>query len=65
MHLMRKDEVVDGDIYYYDVLFLSWVSKHEGEGLQAALGSFLFMKVRQTTMEDPFMDPCIFLLNIW
>ena len=58
----EEDEVVDGDIYYCDVLFLSWVSKHEGEDLQAALGSFLFIEVYQTIMEVPFMDPYIFLL---
>ena len=61
----KKDEVVDGDIYYYDVIFLSWVSKHEGEGLQSAPGSFLFMEVCQTTMEDLFMDPCVFLLQTY
>ena len=58
----KEDEVVYWDIYYYDVLFFSWVSEHEGEDLQATLGPFLFKGVCQNTMEDPFMDPCVFLL---
>jgi len=35
-----------------DVLFLSWVSKHGEEDLHAELGSFLFMGVCQTIIED-------------
>ena len=54
--------MVDGDIYYCDVLFFTWVSKHEEEDLHAALGSFPFMGVCQTIIEDSFMGPCIFLL---
>ena len=54
--------MVYGDIYYYGVLFLTWVSKHEEEDFHAALGSFPFMGVCQNIIEDSFMGPCIFLL---
>ena len=51
----------DGDIYYYDIFFLTWTPKHEKEDLLTAHGSFLFL-VCQNTMEDSLMDPCIILL---
>ena len=55
---------MDGDIYYCDIFFLTWISKHEKEGFHATLGSFLFMGVCQTPMEELFMDPCISLLPV-
>ena len=58
----KDDRVVDGDIYYGDMFFLTWASKHEKEDLHAAHSSFLFMDAYQTTMEDSFMDPCVILL---
>ena len=60
----ENDGGVDGGIYYCDMFFLTWVSKHKKEDLHAAYGSFLFMGVCHTTMEDLFMDLCIILLSI-
>ena len=58
----ESDGVVDGDIYYQGVIFLTWVSKHKKEDLHAAHGTFLFIGVCPTTMENLFMDPYIILL---
>ena len=55
---------MDGDIYYCDMFFLVWISKHKRKELHAAHDSFLFMGVCITPMEDLFMDPCIILLSI-
>ena len=60
----ESDEVVDGNIYYCDMFFLTWISKHKKEDPHAAHGSFLFMGVCQITMENLFMDPCIILLSV-
>ena len=60
----KRDGVVDGNIYYRDMIFLTWISKYKKEDLHAAHGSFLFMGVCHTTMEDLFMDPYIFLLLV-
>ena len=60
----ESDGVVDGNIYYRDILLLTWISKHKKEDFHAAPGSFLFMGVCQTTMEDLFMDSCIILLLV-
>ena len=46
----ESDEVVDGDIYYRDVIFLTWISKHKKEDPYAAHDSFLFMRVCYATM---------------
>ena len=37
----ESDGVVDGDIYYHDMIFLTWISKHKKKALHAKLGSFL------------------------
>ena len=58
----KSDGVVDGDICYQGVIFLTWVSKHKKEDLHAAHGTFLFIGVCPTTMENLFMDPYIILL---
>ena len=55
---------MDGDIYYCNMFFLTWISKPKKKGLHATHGSFLFMGVCQNTMEDLFMDPCIILLPV-
>ena len=61
---MRLNGVVDGNIYYKDMIFLTWISKHEKEDLHAAHGSFLFIGVCHTTMKDLFMDPYIIFLLV-
>ena len=48
---------MDGNIYYIDMIFLTWISKHKKGDLPAAYDSFLFM-------EGLFMDPIIILLSI-
>ena len=53
----ESDQVVDGNIYYIDMIFLTWISKHKKEGIHRAHCSFIFMGVCHTTMEDLFMDP--------
>ena len=60
----ERDGVVDGNIYYRDMIFLAWISNHKKGDLHAAYVSFLFMGVCHTTMEDLFMDPCIILLPV-
>ena len=52
----ESDGVVDGDIYYYDMIFLNWISKNKKKALHVAHGSFLsihqgFMEIYHTTME--------------
>ena len=59
----ENDGVVDGIIYYRDMIFLTWISKHKKDDLHAAYDSFLFMGVCHTTMEDLFMYICIILLS--
>ena len=58
-----NDEVMDENIYYKDVIFLTWISKHKKGDLHAAHGSFLFMGVCHTTMEELFTYICIILLS--
>ena len=60
----ESDGVVDGDIYYCDMIFLTWISKHKKKDLYAVHGSFLFMGVCHTTMEDLFMGPIIIFLSL-
>ena len=60
----ESDGVVDGDIYYYDMFFLNYISKHKEKYPHAAHGSFLFMGVCHTTMEGLFMYLCIILLPV-
>jgi len=59
----ENDGVVYGFIYYCGMFFLTWISKHKKEDLHAAHGSFLFMGVCKTTMENLFMDPCIIFIS--
>ena len=59
----ENDEVVDGNIYYIDMIFLNWISKHEKRGLHASHGLFLFIGVCHTTMEELFTYICIILLS--
>ena len=56
------DGVVDGNTYYRDMIFLTWISKHKKGDLIAAYDSFLFISVCHTTMESLFMDLNIILL---
>lgn len=60
----ESDGVVDGDIYYRDMILLTWISKHKKGDLHAANVSFLFMGVCHSTMEELFMDLCIILLLV-
>ena len=60
----ENDGVVDGDIYYCDMLFLTWISKPKKEDSNAAYDSFLFMRICHTTMESLFSDPIIILLSV-
>ena len=60
----ERDGVVDGNIYYIDMIFLTWISKHKKEDLHLRYGSFLFIGVCHTIMEDLFMDPIIILLSL-
>ena len=60
----EKDGVMGGDIYYYDMFFLAWISKYMRKDLHVAHDSFLFMRGCYTTMEDLFMGPYIFLLLV-
>ena len=60
----ESDGVMDGDIYYHDMIFLTWISKHKKKYLHAAYDSFLFMGVCHTTMEGLFMDLIIILLSV-
>ena len=49
------DGVVDGNIYYRDMIFLTWISKYKKGDLHVPYGSFLFMGVCHTTMEESFI----------
>ena len=60
----ENDEVVDGNIYYRDMIFLTWISKHKKGDLPITYDSFLFMGVCHTTMEGIFMDLIIILLSV-
>ena len=60
----ENDRVVDGFIYYCDIFFLTWTPKHDKGDLHEAYGSFLFIGVCHTTMEDSFMDPVTILLSL-
>ena len=55
---------MDGLICLYGMFYLTWVSRHEGEDFHAACGSFLFIWVCHTTMEDPSVDFVIILLTL-
>ena len=41
----ESDRVVDGNIYYRYMIFLTWVSKNKEEDVPTTHGSFLFMGV--------------------
>ena len=58
----ESDGVVDGDIYYHDMIFLTWIFKHNKKYFHVAHSSFFFMGVYHTTMEGSFMDLIIILL---
>ena len=51
---VERDGVVDGNIYYIDMIFLTWISKHEKNDLHATYGLFFFIGVCHTTMEELF-----------
>ena len=61
---VERDRVVDGDIYYYDMIFLTWISKHKNKYLHTAHSSFLFMEICHTIMEGSLMDLTINLLLV-
>ena len=54
-----------GDIYYHDMIFLTWISKHKNKDLHSSHGSFIFMGVCHTTREGSFMGLVIILLLVY
>ena len=56
--------VVDGLNCYYGMFSLTWISKHEKEDFHGACGSFLFIWVCHTTMEDSYMEFVTILLSL-
>ena len=45
------------------MVFLTWISKYKEGDLHAAYGSFLFMGMCHTTMEESYIYICIILLS--
>ena len=60
----ESNGVVDGEIYYLHMIFLTWIFKHKKKDLIATHSSFLFMGLCHITMEGSFMGLINILISV-